>query len=87
VATLTVQNDGPPIPGAIFPVLFDPFRGGRLPASPKSGGLGLGLDITREIVLAHGGTVAVQSAEQTTFVVTLPRIAPATSSETWYRWP
>jgi len=37
-------------------------------------GLGLGLFITRQIVLAHGGTIGVVSAqpEGTTFKVVLP---------------
>jgi signal transduction histidine kinase len=78
-AVLTVQNEGPRIPDAILPLLFDPFRGGRLAASPKSKGLGLGLYITREIVVAHGGSVSVRSAAETTFVVTLPRLPPATA--------
>jgi signal transduction histidine kinase len=76
-STLTVQNEGPPIPDAILNVLFEPFRGGRVAANPKSKGLGLGLYISREIVAAHGGTVAVRSAEETTVVVTLPRWPPA----------
>jgi signal transduction histidine kinase len=79
-ATLTVQNEGPPIPEAILPLLFDPFRSGRLAASTRSKGLGLGLYITREIVVAHGGTVTARSGAETTFVVTLPRLPPATPS-------
>ncbi len=74
---LTVQNEGPRIPEAMLKVLFDPFRGGRVAANPKSKGLGLGLYITREIVAAHSGSVAVRSAEETTVVVTLPRRPPA----------
>jgi signal transduction histidine kinase len=76
-AQLTVQNEGPPIADDLLPVLFDPFRSGRdtASASPKSNGLGLGLYIAREIVVAHGGTVAVRSADdETSFVVTLPRL-------------
>ncbi len=76
--TLSVRNDGPPIPEATLRVLFDPLRGGRIAASPKSKGLGLGLYITREIVVAHGGSVEVRGDEPITFVVTLPRHASAT---------
>ena len=38
------------------------------------GGLGLGLYITRRIVVAHGGSIAVDSrpGEGATFTVTLP---------------
>ena len=42
------------------------------PGSPE--GLGLGLYIAQQIALAHGGAIAVESAEgRTTFSVTLPR--------------
>ncbi|MEJ7596947.1 MAG: ATP-binding protein [Kofleriaceae bacterium] len=62
-------------------VLFDPFQRGRQ-TTANAGGLGLGLYIVREIVLAHGGTVAVESTtESTTFTIVLPNrrpTAPAT---------
>ena len=53
--------------------MFDPFH--REPGQPgKSEGLGLGLYIVQQIALAHGGAIAVESAEgRTTFSVTLPR--------------
>jgi signal transduction histidine kinase len=72
-AVLAVHNGGLPIPADVLPRIFDPFRRATEgPAAPD--GLGLGLFITREIVLAHGGTIAVTSARQegTTFTVTLP---------------
>ena len=45
------------------------------PAARDSGGLGLGLTITKAIVDAHGGTLLVQSApgKGCTFAVRLPR--------------
>ena len=77
---LSVHNAGPPIPEALRAVLFDPFRRGANDAKSRAmAGLGLGLFISREIVSAHGGTIAVTSSETegTTFSVTLPRHAQA----------
>ncbi|HEY2901331.1 MAG TPA: HAMP domain-containing sensor histidine kinase [Polyangia bacterium] len=56
--------------------VFEPFSG-RGQRSETSSGLGLGLFITRQIVLSHSGTIALQSSETngTTFTVTLPRAA------------
>lgn len=73
---VSVHNHGRPIPGAELTHLFDPFRQGA--QRRRSGGLGLGLYITREIVRAHGGEIEVVSteAEGTTFRFELPR-APA----------
>ncbi len=72
--TLVVKNDGPPIPADFMPHLFQPFRRAR-DLGDGSQGFGLGLFIVHEIVRAHGGTVAVRSAEGegTTFTVRLPR--------------
>src|SRR5205823_2605363 len=71
-AILEVHNGGAPIPADLLPRIFDPFRQ-AMPATVAHG-LGLGLFITRQIVLAHGGTIGVVSAqpEGTTFKVVLP---------------
>jgi signal transduction histidine kinase len=75
---LTVHNGGPPIPSTLREVLFDPFRRGS-DQTPRGGtsGLGLGLYISRELVLAHGGNIKLESSEKdgTTFTVSLPRAA------------
>jgi PAS domain S-box-containing protein len=71
-----VHNDGPPIPEQLRATLFDPFRRGeRESRTSKTEGLGLGLYISQQVVLAHGGTIDVRSSpdEGTTFRVTLPR--------------
>ncbi len=62
------------IPEELQPSLFDPFRSGRR-TSGRGEGLGLGLYIVQQIVLAHGGRVTLQSrpGERTVFTVTLPR--------------
>jgi PAS domain S-box-containing protein len=71
-----VHNEGPPIPQELQSVLFHPFRRGAR-ETPSPAGLGLGLYISNEVVLAHGGQIEVRSnaAEGTTFRVVLPRQA------------
>ncbi|KND58626.1 two-component hybrid sensor and regulator [Candidatus Paraburkholderia schumanniana] len=70
---IIVQNAGE-IPADVLPTIFAPYRSGR--RQPESGGLGLGLYITREIAQMHGGDVTVRSASETgtVFEVTLPRV-------------
>ena len=74
-AIVEVHNDGDPIPAELQPILFDPFRRGeRDSRSSKTSGLGLGLYISREIALAHGGDIEVHSdpATGTTFRIRVP---------------
>jgi two-component system, sensor histidine kinase and response regulator len=72
IVTLAVTNSGV-VPPDVQPHLFDPFRGGQRHLG-RSEGLGLGLYIVQQIVLAHGGQVDVMSdAGRTTFSVKLPR--------------
>lgn len=79
-----VHNRGEPIPADILPRLFDPFRrGDRESRRMHTQGLGLGLYISRELAIAHGGDLEVRSTvdEGTTFTLRLPRaIVPARSS-------
>ena len=73
---LTVTNRGPVIASSALPTLFDPFvRASSTPRSSKRAGIGLGLYIARQIVIAHAGTIAVASSESTgtVFTVRLPR--------------
>lgn len=69
---LVVTNQGTPIPESLLPHVFDPFR--RSTDSSRQG-LGLGLYIAQQIVLAHGGSIAASSnpVAGTTFSVRLPR--------------
>ncbi|MGE0549219.1 MAG: GAF domain-containing protein [Kofleriaceae bacterium] len=74
---LRVTNAGE-IPESVVPVLFEPFRGSHEHREHVSG-LGLGLFITQQIILAHGGAIAVSSSGgETTFVAELPRGEPST---------
>ena len=74
-----IVNQGDPISADVLPFIFEPFRG-RRPETSATGHLGLGLYIARQIVLASGGTLDAHSAGgTTTFVMRLPRHAPAAS--------
>ena len=71
---LTFRNAGPTIPPEKLSRMFEQFF--RLDASrgTRTGNAGLGLAIAKEIVEAHGGTIAARSAgEEVLFTVTLPR--------------
>jgi sigma-B regulation protein RsbU (phosphoserine phosphatase) len=71
--TISVHNQGSPIPAELLPHLFDPMVRGTNGSSGR--GLGLGLYIVREIARAHGGEVSVVSAIETgtTFTVQITR--------------
>ncbi|WP_081465882.1 ATP-binding protein [Stigmatella aurantiaca] len=75
---IEVHNEGPPIPPALMPVIFEPFRRAVAGDAHPTSGLGLGLFIVQQIAQAHGGTVSVNSQEGqgTTFTVQLPRHPP-----------
>jgi len=72
---VTVADDGPGIPEAQREDAFRPFI--RLEASRnrETGGTGLGLTITRDVILAHRGSVELGDAEGGGLLVTvtLPR--------------
>ena len=74
---LTVRDDGEGIPADLLPRVFDRFVKG-----PGSKGSGLGLAIVRDVVEAHGGTVAAASrvGEGTAISVTLPTATPGTGA-------
>jgi signal transduction histidine kinase len=74
---VAVEDTGQGVPPQALPTLFDRYtRAGG--AGPDVGGSGLGLMIVREIVIAHGGTVGVDSTlgVGSRFWVRLPSAAP-----------
>ena len=74
VVKITVQDSGAGIPAEDLPYVFDRFWKGDKTRSRTSGGSGLGLAIARQLVSAHGGTIAIESEEGvgTRFTVELP---------------
>jgi signal transduction histidine kinase len=73
---LIAHNQGNPISESARQRIFEPLvRDARDRDSKISASLGLGLYIAREIALAHGGSIDVESsdAEGTSFIVSLPR--------------
>ena len=69
---VAVRDRGPAFPAASVAHVFDRFY--RAPDQEKKGA-GLGLAIAREIVVAHGGSIACHSrvGEGTEFYFLLPR--------------
>jgi signal transduction histidine kinase len=76
--TLTVADDGPGLPVAERERVFDRFYRVAASRSRQSGGTGLGLAIVRDVVRAHGGSVALTSRSDgrpgLVAVVELPRL-------------
>jgi CheY-like chemotaxis protein len=72
---IAVADDGQGIVPEFLPYVFDRFRQADASATRKTGGLGLGLSIVRQLVELHGGVVTASSdgtGRGATFVVRLP---------------
>ena len=78
---LEVADDGVGIAAEDLPHLFGDFYRARSSAGSESGA-GLGLALTKRIVEAHAGTVAVASTvgKGTTFTIRLPALAAGTQN-------
>lgn len=72
---VTVSNDGPTIPGAELPLLFDRFHKLDKSRSENRDGWGLGLYIVKTIICSHGEDISVTSDNGiTAFTFTLPLV-------------
>jgi len=66
-----VEDNGPGIPAADRPYLFDKFRRG---SQVSAGGTGLGLSISKGIAEIHGGTITLDTPGKggSTFIIEIP---------------
>jgi signal transduction histidine kinase len=61
MATLLVEDEGPGIPLSELDRVFQPFHRVEPSRNNETGGMGLGLPITRNILRAHGGDVTLSN--------------------------
>lgn len=72
--TFSVTNYGLIIPEKSLDMIFERFYRVEGARSPGTGGTGLGLNIAKEIITLHGGTITVESGLQgTVFSVEIPQ--------------
>ena len=77
VVTVEIADDGPGIPDDVQSRIFEPFY----TTKDVGDGTGLGLDVSRRIIDAHGGSIVFTTRPgDTRFVVSLPRRTPGTQS-------
>jgi signal transduction histidine kinase len=71
---ITVSDTGAGIPADDLPYIFDRFWRGDKSRARTEGSSGLGLAITKQLVLAHGGTITTESevGKGTMFEIKLP---------------
>ena len=80
---ISVIDTGIGIPESALAVIFDRFQQAENDTDKKYGGTGLGLDISKQLSLMHGGNLTVTSevGRGSTFTVTLPIAAEQVAGE------
>jgi signal transduction histidine kinase len=78
---ISVHNFGNPLSDDERTRIFDQFKRSKAAEASGKKGWGIGLTIVRGLTEAHGGSITVESSQETgtTFAVTLPRDARAKS--------
>jgi len=71
---LQVADSGPGVPESLLPRIFEPW----VTTKPAGRGTGLGLAIARDVITAHGGTIAVENRQAggAVFTLVLPVAMP-----------
>ncbi len=74
---ITIQDNGQGIPPRALRHVFERYHRAHHQGDKKTKGHGLGLYHSRQVILAHGGKINIDSSpgNGTTFTITLPRIA------------
>ena len=74
VALAAVEDHGPGVPAGMGEAIFEPFRRGEPSRNRKTGGVGLGLAIARNLARGHGGDIVLESVQPqgARFVFSLP---------------
>ena len=70
-----ISDHGVGVPDELRRSLFGPFRRGRQQGVEEVAGTGLGLYISRELALAHGGTLILEQStpgDGSTFTLAIP---------------
>jgi signal transduction histidine kinase/ActR/RegA family two-component response regulator len=73
---VTITDNGAGIAPEIIPFIFDLFTQGPRSLARSEGGLGVGLNVVRNLVTMHAGTVSAESrgaSQGSSFTVRLPR--------------
>ncbi|GAA4967432.1 hypothetical protein GCM10023238_39170 [Streptomyces heliomycini] len=79
---LDVVDNGPGIPTALLPRIFERFARGDSARTRATGSTGLGLAIVQAVATAHGGAVTVDSVPgHTAFTLHLPAVEPRSAPE------
>jgi signal transduction histidine kinase len=69
--SISISNDGPPVPREIAGRIFDPYVGGK----GSKDNMGLGLAIVRKIIIEHGGEIVyAEEGARPVFTISLPRV-------------
>jgi signal transduction histidine kinase len=80
---IRVADRGPGIPADEQDQVFEPFFRGRRAIQDQVHGTGLGLNLVKQIIEAHGGSIHVKShpMEGTEFIVRIPAAPPEMQDE------
>jgi len=78
-----IQDNGPGIPKEERARVFEPFFRGKLAIENQVHGTGLGLNLAKRIIEAHGGTLVLRSelGRGTEFIATIPAACKNDTSE------